>query len=89
MKKANTSVFFNIDAEETRNRKFPNNFSWVILKNSKNVIFPKSVFSLDSISEDFLLEQKKGEKYQNSSCNGEKTLQELISMFLQCFLANM
>ena len=30
---------------------------------SKNVIFPKSVFPFDSMSEDFLLEQKKGEKY--------------------------
>ena len=74
MKKAKTSVFFNIDAEETRNRKIPKNFSWVILKNSKNVIFPKSVFSFDSMSEDFLLEQKKGEKYQNSSCNREKNV---------------
>ena len=47
-------VFFNIDAEETRNGKFQNNFKWVILKNSKNVIFPRSVFSFDSMSEDFL-----------------------------------
>ena len=31
----NKWIFFNIDAEETRNRKFPNNFSWVLLKNSK------------------------------------------------------
>ena len=51
--------FFNIDAEETRNGKFQNNFKWVILKNSKNVIFPRSVLSFDSMSEDFLLEQKK------------------------------
>ena len=29
------------------------------MKNSKNVIFPKSVFSFDSMLEDFLLEQKK------------------------------
>ena len=59
MKKANEKCFsFKIDAEETRNRKFQNNFQWVILKNSKNVIFPKSVFS-DSMSEDFLLEQKR------------------------------
>ena len=28
--------------------------------NSKNVIFPKSVFSFDSMAKDFLLEQKKG-----------------------------
>ena len=57
-KKAKTSgFFFNIDAEETRNGKFQNNFKWVILKNSKNVIFPRSVFSFDSMSEDFLLEQ--------------------------------
>ena len=39
--------------------------------------------------EDFLLEQKKGEKYQTTSCNREKKLQELKSMFLECFLANM
>ena len=59
MKKAKKAFFFNIDAEETRNRKFQNNFWWVNLKNSKNVIFPKSVFSSDSMAEDFLLEQKK------------------------------
>ena len=58
-KKPKQVVFFNIDAEETRNRKFQNNFWWVNLKNSKNVIFPKSVFSSDSMAEDFLLEQKK------------------------------
>ena len=57
MKKAKKVVFFNIDAEETRNRKFQNNFYWIILKNSNYVIFPKSVFSFDSMSEDFLLEQ--------------------------------
>ena len=38
-KSQNKCFFFNIDAEETRNRKFQNNFKWVILKNSKNVIF--------------------------------------------------
>ena len=38
-----------------------------MLKNSKNVIFPRSVFSFDSMSEDFLLEQK-SEKYQNTFC---------------------
>ena len=40
--------------------------------------------------EDFLLEQKK--KMQNTKIPpaiGKNTLQELISMFLQCFLANM
>ena len=58
-KKPEQVFFFNIDAEETRNRKFQNNFKWVILKNSKNVIFPKSVFSFDYMSENFLLEQKK------------------------------
>ena len=50
--------FFNIDAEETRNQKFQNNFYKVILKNSKKVIFPKSVFPFDSMSEHFLLEFK-------------------------------
>ena len=60
MKKANKKCFsFNIDAEEARSRKFQNNFRWVILKNSKNVIFPKSVFSFDSMSEDISLEQKR------------------------------
>ena len=72
MKKPKQVVFFNIDAEETRNRKFQNNFKWVILKNSKNVIFPRSVFSFDSTSEDFLLEQTKVKKCQNTSCNREK-----------------
>ena len=61
-KKPKKVFFFNIDAEETRNRKFQNNFWWVILKNSTNVIFPKSVFSFDSMSDDFLLEQKKRRK---------------------------
>ena len=59
MKTAKNSVFLsNIDAEKTRNRKFQNSFQWVILKKSKNVIFPKSVFPFDSMLEDFLLEQK-------------------------------
>ena len=38
------------------------------------MIFPKSVYSSDSMSEDFLLEQKKDDKYQNTCCNWEKNV---------------
>ena len=71
-KSQNKWFFFNIDAEETRNRKFQNNFRWVILKNSKNVIFPKSVFSSDSMAEDFLLEQKKVKNTKIPPANAKK-----------------
>ena len=50
--------FFIIDAEKTRYQKFQNNFQWVLLKISKIVTFEISVFSFDSMSEGFLLEQK-------------------------------
>ena len=42
------------------------------MKNSKNVIFPKSVFSFDSMSEDFLLEQKKVRSTKTPPVIGKK-----------------
>ena len=41
------------------------------------------------MSEDFLLEQKKVKNAKIPPDIGKKTLQELISMILQCFWANM
>ena len=41
------------------------------------------------MSEDFLLEQKKVKDTKIPPAIGKKTLHELISMFLQCFWANM
>ena len=61
---------------------------WVILKNSKNVIFLKTVFSFDSMSEDFLTRTKKVKNSRIPPVIVKKTLQELIQMFLQCFCAN-
>ena len=75
MKKAKTRFFFKIDAEETINRKFQN--KKVILKNSKNVISPKSVFSFDSMSEEKIVSIEMPAKQK--SPRGEQRLVECQS----------
>ena len=47
------------------------------MKNSKNVIFPKSVFSFNSMSEDFPLDQKKVRSTKNTPCNQKKNVTEV------------
>ena len=47
-------------------------FNGFFLKNSKNVVFPKSVFSFDSMSDDFSLEQKEGENTEIPPAIGKK-----------------
>ena len=47
--------------------------------------FPKTVFSFDSMSEDFLTRTKPVTDIKIPPVIGKKTLQELILMFLQCF----
>ena len=63
-----------------------NGLFWKILK---MWFFPKTVFSFDFMSEDFLTRTKKAKDTKVPPVIGKKTLQELISMFLQCFEANM
>ena len=47
--------------------------------------FRKTEFSFDSVSEDFLTRTKPRKDTKIPPVIGKKTLQELISMFLQCF----
>ena len=47
--------------------------------------FPKTVFSFDSMSEDFLTRTKPVTDTKIPPVIGKKTLQELILMFSQCF----
>ena len=87
MKKVKKVFFSNIYAEETRNRKFQNNFNGLFWKLLKRWFFPKTVFSFDSMSENFLTRTKEVKDTKISPAIGKKILQELISMFLQCFCA--
>ena len=74
--------FFIIDAERTRNGNFQNNFHWILLKNSKSVIFRKSVFPFDSMSENFLLEHKTVKNTKINTANGNK---KRYRSWLRCF----
>ena len=53
-------------------------FNGFFLKNSKSVIFRKSAFLFDSMSEDFSLEQKTMKNTKMSPTIRRKTLQDLI-----------
>ena len=86
MKKVEKSVFFSklmLKRREIKN--FGITFNGLFWKIRKMWFFPKTVFSFDSVSEDFLTRTKPRKDTKIPPVIGKKTLQELISMFLQCF----
>ena len=84
------SVFFSILMLKRREiEKFRITFNGLFGKIQKNVIFWKLVFPFDSMSEEILLEQKTVKNTKINHAIREKTLHELIWMFLQCFWVNM
>ena len=79
-------VFFLILMLKRREIKnFRITFNGLFWKIRKMWFFPKTVFSFDFMSEDFLTRTKPVTDTKIPPVIEKKTLQELISMFLQCF----
>ena len=84
--KSQKSVFFSILMLKRRGIKnFRIIFNGLFWKIRKMWFFPKTVFSFDSMSKDFLTRTKPVTDTKIPPLIGKKTLQELYLMFLQCF----